>query len=357
LVESEDHLAQANRTVEGRIRFGIRVPCPRGSHQLANERLDAARHRATVPASRPRLKSHLHPHPASPPHVEPANAELRFDYTTVGHVTLDVMANGSRRVGGTAFYSALQAARLGLRTLVLTRGRVDEIETLLAPYRDELELEILPASHTTTLHTSGSGSARSQRILAWAGPIGELELSSAILHLAPVARETPSSWLGDCRFVGLTPQGLARRWVDPNAPISLAPPTPIAESIADFCDAVVVSEHERSSCAALLERARSAGAIVAVTDGGAPMTLELAGGRALTLEVPEIDTAVDDLGAGDVFAAAFFVAMAIDGHSAVDAAAFATAAAAVRMQGLGPGAVGDRAAIEARLEAISRRSS
>ena len=279
-----------------------------------------------------------------------------FDYTTVGHVTVDVMPDGSRRVGGTAFYSALQAARLGLRTLILTAGRVDEVEALLAPYRDELQLEILPAPHTTTLHTSGSGAARSQRVLAWAGPIGDraqLELSSTILHLAPVARESPSSWLGDCRFVGLTPQGLVRRWNGPDEPISLAAPTPAAERVAELCNAVVVSEHERASCAALLARAGNAGAIVAVTDGAAPTTLALPGGDTRTLAVPEIGAAVDDLGAGDVFAAAFFVALAVERRSAVDAAAFATAAAAVRMEGSGPDAVGDRSAIEARLEAVA----
>jgi len=37
----------------------------------------------------------------------------RFDYTAVGHVTIDVMPDGSRRPGGGAFYAALQAARLG----------------------------------------------------------------------------------------------------------------------------------------------------------------------------------------------------------------------------------------------------
>ena len=48
---------------------------------------------------------------------------MQFDYTTVGHVTIDVLDDGSRRAGGTAFYSALQAARLGRRALIVTRGR------------------------------------------------------------------------------------------------------------------------------------------------------------------------------------------------------------------------------------------
>ena len=97
--------------------------------------------------------------------------EPRFDYTTIGHVTIDVLADGSRRAGGAAFYSALQAARLGQRTRIITQGVPAEIEALLEPYRDEFELEIIAAAQTTTLDTRGEGSGRTQRLLAWAGPI------------------------------------------------------------------------------------------------------------------------------------------------------------------------------------------
>jgi len=117
-------------------------------------------------------------------------AELHFDYTTVGHVTIDVLEDGSTQPGGAAFYSALQAARLGLSAQIFTRGNEREIEELLQPYRDELELRIQPARQTTTLQTSGHGESRSQRVLAWAGPIAEdLDFDTSILHLAPVARK------------------------------------------------------------------------------------------------------------------------------------------------------------------------
>ena len=82
---------------------------------------------------------------------------MRFDYTTLGHVTVDVMADGSRRPGGGAFYSALQAARLGLRTLIVTQGNPREIEELLAPFAGELELRIRPAARSTVLATAGAG--------------------------------------------------------------------------------------------------------------------------------------------------------------------------------------------------------
>ena len=59
--------------------------------------------------------------------------DIQFDYTTVGHVTADVMPDGTRQAGGGAFYSALQASRLGLRTLIVTQGVPSEIRELLAP--------------------------------------------------------------------------------------------------------------------------------------------------------------------------------------------------------------------------------
>ncbi|MCW3056228.1 MAG: PfkB domain protein [Solirubrobacterales bacterium] len=312
--------------------------------------------------------------------------DLHFDYTTVGHVTVDVMANGSRRVGGTAFYSALQAARLGRRTLIITRGSAAELEGLLEPYRGELELAILPARRTTTLHTTGRGAARVQRLLAWAGPLGDdVVVETSILHLAPVARETPGRWRGRADFVGLTPQGLVRRWAGREGEISLRAPAQIAVAapqppgapraggdsgdsgdsgdrieadtgaedaldLAGRCDAVVLSDYERDSCAQLIAAASRAGAVVAITSGSGPNAILLADGTVLESPVPRVEQPRDDLGAGDVFAAAFFVALA-EGASAGSAAEFANAAAAVRVQGAGVDAIGDRPAIEAHLRA------
>jgi 1D-myo-inositol 3-kinase len=277
------------------------------------------------------------------------NHDLQFDYTTVGHVTIDVLDDGSRRAGGSAFYSALQAARLGRRTLIITRGRTSEIEELIEPYRDELALHVLPAPHTTTLRTIGSGAQRSQRMLAWAGPIDEqLTLDTAILHLAPVARESPSQWRGRADFVGLTPQGLARKWSTHGAQIESTQPAPNAAAVASACHAVVVNEHERASCSGLIATATAAGAVVAVTAGAQPNTILVPRHDPLELDVPALEHQIDDLGAGDVFAAAFFIALR-DGRSALDAASFANAAAAVRISGPGADAIGGLEAIAERL--------
>jgi sugar/nucleoside kinase (ribokinase family) len=56
---------------------------------------------------------------------------------------------------------------------------------------------------------------------------------------------------------------------------------------------------------------------------------------------------VDDLGAGDVYAAALFVALA-EGSAPERAAALAGTAAALRLAGSGPQAIGGRREIEAQ---------
>lgn len=274
---------------------------------------------------------------------------MRYEYTTVGHVTIDVLDDGTRRAGGTAFYSALQAARLGLRTLIVTRGVPAELERLLEPFAHELDLRVLQAPATTTLRTSGRGSERRQFLLAWAGAFAELAgLESTIVHLAPVARELPSRWRGSAELVGLTPQGLVRGWEDrPGAQIVQVPAARSALELARGCDAIVLSEDERSSCAGLIAAASAAGAFVAITAGARPVRL-IAQGEELELDVFAHERPVEDLGAGDVFAAALFVGLH-EGRDRRDAARFAGAAAALRVARAGPAAVAERAQVEKRL--------
>ncbi len=278
------------------------------------------------------------------------NQDLHYDYTAVGHVTIDVFDDGSRRAGGTALFSALQASRLGRRALIVTRGVPEEIDAMIAPFAGEVDVRVTEAPHTTTLHTSGAGADRRQRVLAWAGPIErDLAVATSILHLAPVARETPARWRGGARFVGLTPQGLARDWAGEGAEIvSVEPAAATAAALARHCDALVLSEYERPSCTKLIAAAHGAGAVVAVTAGARPTTILVANEEPVEIPAPALAQPVEDIGAGDVFAAAFFVALA-DGEQPRRAARFAAAAAAVRMRAAGAGAIGDRAEIEAQL--------
>jgi sugar/nucleoside kinase (ribokinase family) len=276
------------------------------------------------------------------------SAALQGSYVAVGHVTVDVLADGERRPGGTALYSALQAARLGLQATILTRGKDRELRELLEPFADELEILIQPAPETTTFATRGAGSDRRQRILAWAGPIDTSDLpAGAILHLAPVAAELAGPAPAGREFVGLTPQGLVRRWPGLGAEVGACPADPAGLALAEACDAVVLSDQERWACVSLIDRARAAGATVAITAGPGATEILLPAGGPLELGLEPIERPADDLGAGDVYAATFFTMLA-EGLLAARAGQLAGAAAALRMLGPGPGAIARRAEIELR---------
>jgi sugar/nucleoside kinase (ribokinase family) len=293
----------------------------------------------------------------------------RYDYTAVGHVTADVLADGSRRAGGGALYSALQAARLGQRALVITQGVSAEVEELVGAHGGELELDVRPASQTTTFAHLGAGPERRQRVLAWAGPIAPPDAAdTSILHFAPVARETPARWRGSAEFIGVTAQGLVRSWDTPGGEVGHVPLH--AEQLPARCDAIAIGEAEREHCAWLLDAlersdrslvaaaggeggsARFGRTLLAVTAGAGPTVLHASGRSSHVVEVPAVERLVDDIGAGDVFAAALFIALC-EGRSPLDAVAFGHAAAAVRIAGDGPEAIGRRDAIEARLRGVS----
>jgi pfkB family carbohydrate kinase len=304
---------------------------------------------------------------------DPLQVASRFGYTAVGHVTVDVLADGSRRPGGSAFYSALQAARLGLRALIVTCGVPGELERLLEPYLGEVELEAIPAASTTTLLTHGWGHGRKQRVLAWAGPLpDDIALDTEILHLAPVARELPRTWTGRAGFLGLTPQGLIRHWSAPSCALELGTPglgvpdaasarlgvpapqpaeVAAAVALAGRCDALVLGAGERSRCEHLIDAARAGGGVVAITDGARPNSVLLPGGEEESVEVPQLAGVRDDLGAGDVHAAAFFTALAT-GASPHAAAARANAAAALRMERMGPAGIAGAEALQERVRGV-----
>ncbi len=274
-----------------------------------------------------------------------------YDYIVLGHLTVDVRAEtGARAPGGSVLYSGLQAARLGLRTLIITAGDRDEIERLLAPYRDELDVIVQPRPDTTTFVTSGIGDTRRQQLVAWAGELTDPgELEAAIVHVAPVARETGPFAAVPGAFVGVTPQGLIRRWDDSGEPFHVALDS---RRLPLRYDAIVLDQLESTFAAAIVATDARAGVVVAVTAADDGVELQLADGN---VSLPALRPAAmaEDLGAGDVFATALFVALH-DGVEPVAAANFGQAAACLRLGDVGPAAVPDRAAIEARLLAEPR---
>ncbi len=268
-----------------------------------------------------------------------------YDYVAIGHVTVDRFEDGGEQPGGGAFYSGIQAARLGRRTLIVTRGERAVVERLLEPFAAELDVRVQESDQTTTLLTRGAGTERRQRVLAWAGKIDPVDVGDCpLVHLAPVAREVSAdSVVAEPCFLGLTPQGLTRRWTEQGW--MSAAKMPIAD-LPRRCAAVVISEAERAYCEEATALVVERGGVAAITHGKRPAEIRSAGQSFAMPTFPV--AAVDDVGGGDVFAAALFCSLAA-GEDLERAARFAQAAAALRVGGHGPGAIMPGDAISGRI--------
>src|SRR5919107_3976918 len=91
--------------------------------------------------------NHLQHRPDSA--VSPQRSAL--DYLALGHVTLDRQPDGGYLPGGTVLFSTVQAARLGLRAGIITAGRPADLEGPLAPFREEVTIDLHPADGTTIM--------------------------------------------------------------------------------------------------------------------------------------------------------------------------------------------------------------
>ena len=268
------------------------------------------------------------------------DASIEAEYIAVGHVTLDTIEGGGRQPGGSVLYAALLAARLGWDTAIVTSGHVGRLTELLAPLADGVRVLVAPGAAVTTLHTAGSGLLRTQSVVAHAGPVPRVSARGRVIHLAPVAREVGVDWCSDCTgYVGLTPQGILRRWGDDGRVVLHEPP----ELGAAGADAIVISEVEEPYCGPLFEDADRRPLIV-VTREDRPATAWEWG---VTRTIPPIHVEVRaDLGAGDVFAAALFAART-ETDDVEAAVRFAHAAAAARLVGdPGPAGVPSRSDVE-----------
>ena len=55
---------------------------------------------------------------------------MRPDFLAIGHITRDLLPDGSWRLGGTVTYAALTAVRLGLRAAIVTSAPPDVLAAL-----------------------------------------------------------------------------------------------------------------------------------------------------------------------------------------------------------------------------------
>ncbi len=272
-----------------------------------------------------------------------------YDYLVVGHLTRDLTPQGPR-LGGTAAYAALTARALGLRVAVVTAWAQDLDP---GPLR-EIPIAGLPAEVTTTFTNEETPQGRVQVLHAVAPSLDITAIPpdwrrTRILHLAPVAQEVAPTILHGVRaeMVGVTPQGWLREW-DSGGRVR-AGEWPEARFVLGNASAAVFSLEDIGGDESRIEELIHACPVIVVTEGaeGARVYWHSDVRR---FRPPPVEV-VDTTGAGDIFAAAFFIRL----HHTRDpceAARFATPLAALSVTRRGLAGIPTRQEIESTVVEI-----
>lgn len=246
---------------------------------------------------------------------------MAIDYLTIGHICHDVTPGGLV-VGGTVAYSGRTAQVLGYKTAVLTSAHPDDdwSEAL-----GDIQLCRIPAPATTTFENIYTSNGRIQilhhvadRLLArhippdWMHP--------GILHLGPLTNEVEAEIVYQFpqSLIGLTPQGWMRRWGSDGR--VFAREWPLAQLILPLATAVVLSEEDLLHDG-MLEQYRQHSRLLVLTRGWAGCTIFM-GDEMRHFSAPRVAER-EFTGAGDIFAAAYFVRLHQTGGNPWEAAEFA----------------------------------
>ena len=247
------------------------------------------------------------------------------DYLVIGHVTEDVTPSGLR-LGGTATFSALTARALGLRVGVVTAASTKTSLSALSG----ITVVSAPSEHTTTFENIYIDGERKQTLHHQADIISfenvpDVWRTASIIHLGPVAQELPDELpkYFSPTLLGITPQGWMRTWNDDGhvSPCKWESD----ETFLPRAGAVVISREDVSGDEELIEAMAHQTRVLAVTDGDAGSVLFWNGDRR-RVRAPQL-LEVDATGAGDIFAAAFFIRL-FTTRDPWEAARFATQLAA-----------------------------
>ncbi len=265
------------------------------------------------------------------------------DYLVIGHVTEDVTSGGPR-LGGTAAFSALTARALGLRVGIVTSASRKTSLSALAG----ITVVSTPSEHTTTFENIYIGGERKQTLQHQAAMIPfenvpEVWRKAPIIHLGPVAQELPNELPGQFSpsLLGITPQGWMRTW-NGNGHVSPCK-WESAENFLPRAGAAVISREDVGGDEDLIEAMAHQTRVLAVTDGDAGSVLFWNGDRRRfrAPQLPELDAT----GAGDIFAAAFFIRL-FTTRDPWEAARFATQLAARSVARVGLGGIPTQKEIE-----------
>lgn len=254
------------------------------------------------------------------------------DYLAIGHLAHDLTANGPR-LGGTVAYAALTARALGMKVGIVTSvGNETPLDAL-----NGIPVVSMDSPHSTTFENIYTQDGRVQYLRAQAVRIDfkgvpDVWRSASIIHLGPIADEMDTILPDEFSpaLLGVTPQGWMRQW-NSDGRVFLRE-WKNEETVLKQAGAVVISREDVHGDHEQIEHLAHQTRMLVVTEGAEGCLLHWHGDRR-RFRAPAVNE-VDATGAGDVFAAAFFIRL----HTTRDpweAARFATLIASRSVTRLG----------------------
>ncbi len=228
-----------------------------------------------------------------------------IDYLLIGHVTQDVTPEGFA-LGGTVSYAALTARAFGKRVGIITSCTDD----LALPELNGITILRKKSAANSTFENINTSQGRIQYIRAVAEKISAEDVPSAwqstpIVHLGPVAAELDPdlSQAFPNSMLGITPQGWLRTW-DEKGHVSFTD-WPEAVSVIRHANIVVISQEDVRGSEDVIQEYSTEVPVFVVTEGAKGARIYWNGD--VRYIRPPHENEVDPVGAGDIFAASFFI--------------------------------------------------
>lgn len=228
-----------------------------------------------------------------------------IDYLVIGHIAKDQTPEGDT-IGGTAAYAGRTAHAHGLCVGLLTSfaGDLD-----LSPL-EGLQIRNLSSESTTTFENRYTTQGREQFLRSIARPIladdvPKIWHQTPLVHLGPIANEVERDLfeLFSNTFIGVTPQGWLRER-DEDGKVGLLNWKTIRD-ILPLANAVVISLEDLGNADQVIPTLAEDCQLLVVTNGanGARVFFR---GEQRHFPAPQL-IEVNPTGAGDIFAATFFI--------------------------------------------------